>query len=91
MRGLFTAAFNKVRKYPHWQRRPYILMLVFLMIWTMYTSNQPMRISTEIALAALFMGSFLTHRGRAFWFCWGIAAGLGLVDIIAKWQPHLAR
>jgi len=89
--GQLAKIFDQIRAYPHWARRPYVVMLLCVLTWTAYRSGERMTVVDAVVTAALFLVAFLGHRGRPFWFLWGIVAGSAFFDLLARWHPLLVR
>lgn len=91
MTGQLARFFDRIRNYPHWTRRPYIVMLLCVLVWAAYRSQERLTAVDIVITAALFLVAFLGHRGRPFWFLWGIVVGSMMFDLLARWHPSLVK
>ncbi|HEV2326990.1 MAG TPA: hypothetical protein VGS10_23835 [Terracidiphilus sp.] len=82
---------NRIRKYPYWARRSDAVILLGVLLFIVCTSQRRMTVFDVVIVAALFLVAFLQHRGRPYWFLWGIVSGAVLVDFLGKWHLFLAR
>ena len=89
--GHFATIPHRIRKYPYWARRSDVVILLGLLLFIVCTSDRRMTIFDVVIVSALFLVAFLQHRGRPYWFLWGIVSGAVLVDFLGKWHLFLVR
>jgi hypothetical protein len=89
--GHFATIPQRVRKYPHWARRSDAVILLGVLLFIVCTSEHRMTVFDVVIVGALFLVAFLQHRGRPYWFLWGIVSGAVLVDLLGKWHLFLMR
>lgn len=89
--GQLTGICNRIRKYPHWARRTDVVIVLAVLIFAVCTSERRLTVFDVVVVAALFLVAFLEHRGRPYWFLWGVVGGAVLVDFLGRWHlflPH---
>jgi len=75
---LLASLSSSFKTYPYLERIPYAVMLLCVGAWLWHTS-EPITDIDRIVAVAIFLALFCGHRGRPFWFFWGIVVGAGLV------------
>lgn len=82
---------NRIRTYPYWARRSDVVILLGVLLFIVCTSQRRMTVFDVVIVTALFLVAFLEHRGRPYWFLWGIVGGAVLVDFLGRWHMFLPR
>lgn len=90
MVGLATIS-NRIRKYPYWARRSDVITILGVLVFIVCTSPHRLTVIDVVVVTALFLVAFLQHRGRPYWFLWGIVGGAVLVDFLGRWHLFLVR
>lgn len=82
---------DRIKKYPHWARRSDVVIVLGVLVFLVCTSEHRMTVFDVVILAALFLVAFLEHRGRPYWFLWGVVGGAVLVDFLGRWHLFVPR
>ncbi|MGH9589411.1 MAG: hypothetical protein ACRD25_03405 [Terracidiphilus sp.] len=82
---------KRIRKYPYWASRSDVVILLGVLLFIVCTSEHHMTVFDVVIVGALFLVAFLEHRGRPYWFLWGIVSGAVLVDFLGKCHLFLMR
>ena len=89
--GHFATIPYRIRRYPYWARRSDAVILLGVLLFVVCTSQHRMTVFDVVIVGALFLVAFLQHRGRPYWYLWGIISGAVLVDLLGKWHLFLMR
>jgi hypothetical protein len=71
-----------IKTYPYAKRLPFAASMLCVIAWIFHTSS-PASVSDRVVIAAAIPALFCGHRGRPFWFFWGVAVGAFLLSEFA--------
>ena len=83
--------WDRIRRYPYWARRSDVVIVLGVLLFIVCTSEHRMTVVDVVVVGALFLVAFLQHRGRPYWFLWGMVGGAVLIDFLGRWHLFLAR
>ena len=83
--------WGRIRKYPYWARRSDVVIVLGVLLFIVCTSEHRMTVVDVVVVGALFLVAFLQHRGRPYWFLWGMVGGAVLIDFLGRWHRFLTR
>lgn len=89
--GRLARIWVRIRKYPYWARRSDVVAVLGVLMFVVCTSKHRMTVFDVVVISALFLVAFLQHRGRPYWFLWGMVGGAVLVDFLGRWHLFLVR
>jgi len=79
-----------IRRYPYKTRLPLALAMLCVLARNVHTSPEPVTVAGRIQIAALSGVFFFGWNGRTYWFLWGVAVGVTLVEF-ARTHSLVAR
>lgn len=71
---------GRIRSYPYRERLPLAIVMLCVLAWQVHTSPGPVTVGGRIQIAVLSLVFFFGWKGRPYWFLWGVAVGVTLVE-----------